>query len=42
TDNDEQGEVYADRLRVIAAEAVCEFERLRPPAVDWNAVLKTK
>lgn len=42
TDNDEQGEIYAARLQEIAVEAGCGFERLRPPAVDWNAVLKAK
>lgn len=42
TDNDEQGDVYAARLEAITAEVCCGFERLRPRAVDWNAVLKAK
>jgi predicted nuclease with TOPRIM domain len=30
TDNNGQGETYAERLRTIAVEACCRFERLRP------------
>lgn len=40
TDNNGQGDVYAERLRAIANEASCRFERLRPIAEDWNADLR--
>lgn len=40
TDNNGQGDVYAERLRAIANEASCHFERLRPTAEDWNADLR--
>lgn len=40
TDNNLQGDRYADRLRAAAAEIGCGFERLRSEAVDWNAELK--
>ncbi|RUW29303.1 hypothetical protein EOA37_34405, partial [Mesorhizobium sp. M2A.F.Ca.ET.015.02.1.1] len=36
TDNNTQGDVYADRLEAVAAEAGCGFQRLRPAAGDWN------
>jgi len=42
TDANSQGEVYADRLRAIASSADCDWQRLRPPAEDWNEVLKKK
>ncbi|MDP3411064.1 DUF3991 and toprim domain-containing protein [Bosea sp. (in: a-proteobacteria)] len=42
TDNNTQGEVYAARLMVIAAEASCSFVRLRPIAEDWNEDLRAR
>lgn len=39
TDNDRQGEVYADRLAVIAQEVGCDYERLWPVSEDWNEQL---
>ncbi|MEI9425396.1 DUF3991 and toprim domain-containing protein [Mesorhizobium sp. Cs1299R1N1] len=41
TDNNAQGEVYAERLKAAAVEAGCGFERLRPAADDWNEDLRT-
>jgi hypothetical protein len=40
TDNNAQGDVYAGRLTVIAREAACDYERLRPAAGDWNEDLR--
>lgn len=40
TDNNRQGDVYADRVRAIAAEARAEYARSRPRAGDWNEDLK--
>ena len=40
TDNNRQGDVYADRVRAIAAEASARYARLRPRADDWNGDLK--
>ncbi|NTE84578.1 DUF3991 domain-containing protein [Agrobacterium tumefaciens] len=40
TDNNVQGEVFADRLRQMADRARCDFSRLRPEAEDWNEELK--
>lgn len=40
TDANRQGEAYAHRLRELANLAGCDWLRLRPPAVDWNEVLK--
>lgn len=40
TDNNRQGEVYADRIRLIAAEAGATYARSRPRAGDWNEDLK--
>ncbi|TBA94318.1 DUF3991 domain-containing protein (plasmid) [Rhizobium ruizarguesonis] len=40
TDNNVQGEVFADRLRQMADSAGCDFSRLRPEAEDWNEELK--
>jgi hypothetical protein len=40
TDNDVQGEVFADRIRQMAALAGCDFSRLRPRCEDWNEELK--
>ncbi|WP_027582180.1 DUF3991 and toprim domain-containing protein [Bradyrhizobium sp. Ai1a-2] len=36
TDNNRQGDVYADRVRAIAAEASAEYARAQPRTVDWN------
>jgi hypothetical protein len=40
TDANPQGEVFVSRLRELAAEHACEFERLKPTADDWNAMLQ--
>jgi Protein of unknown function (DUF3991)/Toprim-like len=40
TDRNRQGEVYAERLRLIALEAGCRFSRLIPQTEDWNEDLK--
>ncbi|MFH0302037.1 DUF3991 and TOPRIM domain-containing protein [Bradyrhizobium sp. 31Argb] len=40
TDNNRQGDVYADRARAIAAEASAGYARSRPRADDWNEDLK--
>ena len=40
TDNNRQGDVYADRIRLIAAEAGATYARSRPRAGDWNEDLK--
>ncbi len=40
TDNNRQGDVYADRVRAIAAEALTHYARSRPRATDWNEDLK--
>lgn len=40
TDNNAQGDKYADRLKAAATEIGCGFERLRSAPVDWNAELK--
>ena len=40
TDNNRQGDVYADRLRAIAAETGASYARSRPHAGDWNEDLK--
>ena len=40
TDNDDQGETYADRLARLAADTGCSFERIRPSAGDWNKDLR--
>lgn len=42
TDANAQGEAFATRLRAIAEEVGCDWLRLRPPAEDWNEVLKAK
>ncbi len=42
TDANAQGEVFAGRIRAIAAEARCDWLRLGPPAEDWNEALKEK
>ncbi|WP_365888147.1 DUF3991 and toprim domain-containing protein [Ensifer sp. SSB1] len=40
TDDNSQGDAYADRLRALADEIGCTWHRLRPFADDWNEVLK--
>lgn len=40
TDNNRQGDVYADRIRAIASEATALYARSRPRAGDWNDDLK--
>ncbi len=40
TDNNRQGDVYADRLAAIAQEIGCEYGRLRPVPEDWNEQLR--
>lgn len=40
TDANPQGEVFVARLRELAAEIACDFERLKPAAEDWNAMLQ--
>lgn len=42
TDNNVQGEVFADRIRQLADVAGCDFSRLRPRAEDWNEELKQR
>jgi hypothetical protein len=40
TDNNRQGDVYAERIRAIAAEAGAGYIRSRPRGDDWNDDLK--
>jgi hypothetical protein len=42
TDNNKQGDSYADRLFALAEESGCSAERLCPVADDWNADLKMR
>jgi len=42
TDANSQGDVYAERLRRIAEASGCDWQRLRPPAEDWNEVLQNR
>ena len=42
TDANPQGEAFADRIRQVAALTGCGFSRLRPPADDWNDVLRER
>ncbi len=42
TDANSQGEAFAARLNVLAADAGSSFERLRPELEDWNEVLKAR
>ena len=42
TDANDQGETYAERLRLLAEHAGCAWHRLRPPADDWNEALQQK
>lgn len=42
TDANSQGDTFAERLRVLAEEEGCNWQRLRPPSDDWNADLKKR
>jgi hypothetical protein len=42
TDNNAQGDRYADRLERDAAEIGCAFARVRPGTIDWNADLNAR
>lgn len=42
TDANAQGETFADRIRLIAEDAGCDWLRLAPPADDWNEAIKEK
>lgn len=42
TDNNVQGEVFADRMRQMTDGARCDFSRLRPQCEDWNEELKLR
>ncbi len=42
TDANSQGETFAERLRILAEEEGCNWQRLRPRSDDWNACLKEK
>ena len=40
TDANSQGDMFAERLRVLADDAGCDWSRLRPPEEDWNETLR--
>ncbi|MFS2151853.1 toprim domain-containing protein [Rhizobium sp. Rhizsp42] len=40
SDNNSQGDVFADRLRALAQDVGCSYRRLRQAAEDWNDVVK--
>ncbi|WP_428645602.1 DUF3991 domain-containing protein [Roseibium sp.] len=42
SDNNQQGDTYAARLKELAAETGSRFERLRPGLGDWNEDLKVE
>ncbi len=42
TDANPQGDVYAKRLRALAETYGCDWQRLRPPAEDWNEVIQKR
>ncbi len=42
TDGNRQGDAFAERLQVLAAQHDRRSVRLRPPAEDWNEVLKER
>lgn len=42
TDANSQGDAYAERLRALAEASGCDWQRLRPPADDWNEVLTAR
>ena len=42
TDANSQADIYAERLRALAETSGCDWQRLRPPANDWNLVLQNR
>ncbi|MGO4317779.1 DUF3991 and toprim domain-containing protein [Agrobacterium sp. MCAB5] len=42
TDRNAQGNTFASRLRTLAEEAGCGWQRLLPPADDWNEALQER
>lgn len=42
TDANSPGDIYAERLRALAEEYGCDWQRLRPPENDWNEVLQNR
>lgn len=42
TDANAQGEIFAERLREIAADVGCAWFRLKPPAEDWNDAVRAE
>ena len=40
TDNNEQGDVFAERIAAIGVAASCGYERLAPAQEDWNEELR--
>lgn len=42
TDGNVQGDVFAERLRVLAEDVGCAWIRLRPSADDWNDLLRQR
>lgn len=42
TDANPQGEAFVSRLRELAGELGSDFERLKPKADDWNAMLQAE
>lgn len=42
TDNNRQGDAYADRVRAIAADTGAGYARSRPRAEDWNEDLRDR
>ncbi|WP_085034575.1 DUF3991 and toprim domain-containing protein [Ensifer aridi] len=42
TDANPQGEIFAERLRVLAGDAGCDWKRLRPSEEDWNETLQLR
>lgn len=42
TDANSQGETFAGRLRDIADATGCDWQRLKPPAEDWNDALRAR
>lgn len=42
TDADPQGQAYANRLRALADKVGCDWQRLAPPADDWNDALQIR
>ncbi len=40
TDANDQGDAFACRLRDLAEDVGCDWQRLRPPITDWNETLR--